>query len=85
MPLFREDTIFQEIEDPKIKEKDAKIIETLHAGWSFDFGGVSAGFGSGLGDEKPLFSRLFRYFFEVKFETRFGLEKIAKNEPTKWR
>ena len=71
----RENTIFQEIEDPKTKKKDAKIDENLHAGSSFDFGGVSAGFGSGLGDENSWFSPLFRYFFEVKFEARFGLEK----------
>ena len=73
--LHRENTIFQEIEDPKTKKKDAKFDENLHAGSSFDFGGVSAGFENGLGDEKPCFLLLFRYFFEVKFEARFGFEK----------
>ena len=51
MILHMENTIFQEIEDPKTKKNDAKIDENLHAGSSFDFGGVSAGFGSGLGDQ----------------------------------
>ena len=66
---------FQEIEDPKTQKNYAKINEKLHAGSSFDFGGVSTGFGSSLGDEKPWFSPLFRCFFEVKFEARFGFEK----------
>ena len=48
----RENTIFQEIEDPKTKKNDVKINEKLHAGSSFDFGGVSGGLWSGVGDQE---------------------------------